>query len=170
MSLVRNAFLLAAEKHKHQKYGDNLFLVHLYDVVEVLRSFGHTEEKYLAAAWLHDVIEDTPTHYSEVQQNTNKEVAELVFALTDEIGRNRKERKKKTTPKLEENLDALVVKLADMLANFRDARRNNKGFLRMYKKDFPEFESKFRDKSSRLESMWVEARNTLYGETSNEPH
>jgi len=163
MGYLRKAFLLAIEKHKHQRYGDHPYAIHLYDVVNILVEFGYDEEKYLAAAWLHDVIEDTPTHYSEVQQNTSEEVAELVFALTDEIGRNRRERKEKTLPKLLACPDALVVKLADWIANLRDARSNNPGYLQMYKKGFPDFEAKCRDINPDLEPMWKEARSVLYG-------
>jgi len=164
MSLLRNAFLLAAKKHQHQKYGDDTYLVHLYDVVNVLLEFNVTDEKYLAAAWLHDVIEDTPTHYSEVQQATNKEVAEMVFALSDELGRNRKERKQKTLPKLLACTDAILVKLADWIANLRDAKRNNPGFLQMYKKDFPDFKTACYGvkKSMTHEAMWTTAESILY--------
>jgi len=161
--LLRNAFLLATKKHQHQKYGDSPYTVHLHDVENVLREFGHDDEKYLAAAWLHDVIEDTPTHYSEVEQATSKDVAEIVFALTDEIGRNRKERQKKTKPKVHACPDALVVKLADIISNYRDARRGNPGFIQMYKKGHPEFETEFRGEGSPLEPMWEEAHKLLYG-------
>jgi len=164
MTVLRNAFLLAVEKHKNQKYGDNPYIVHLRDVEIILREFGVTNEDYLAAAWLHDVIEDTATHYSEVKQKTNTHVAEMVFALTDEIGRNRKERKQKTLPKLHACKDAILVKLADWIANLRDARANNPGFLQMYKKDFPDFKTACYDlvKSDTHEAMWQAAESILH--------
>ena len=163
MEMLRKAFILAEKKHRGQKYGDNSFIAHPFAVMTVLIEFGVMQEKYLCAALTHDIIEDTATHYSEVKETTNKEVAELVFALSDELGRNRKERKIKTMPKLKECPDALVVKLADKISNFRDARKNNPGFIQMYKKDWNEFKDTFYVEGSFMEPMWKEAETLLYG-------
>ena len=45
------------------------------------------------------------------------EVAELIYAVTSELGRNRAERNKKTYPKIQGNFYATALKLADRIAN-----------------------------------------------------
>lgn len=140
--LVRSAFLLAEAAHKHQTYGDEKvpYLVHLFDVMMVLIEFKIEDQDLLAAALLHDVIEDTVYKYHHVKHTTNSRVAEIVYALTDEIGRNRKERHDKTYVKLDNFFDAQLVKLADWIANVRQCKRDTDGKLQMYKKEYPEFE------------------------------
>jgi (p)ppGpp synthase/HD superfamily hydrolase len=157
----RKAFLLAVEKHKHQKYGNNPYIVHLYDVVNVLIEFGYAYNNLLAAAWLHDCIEDTDANYNDIRQATNKNVAEIVLALTDEIGRNRKERKEKTLPKLVMFPDALAIKLADIIANCRDAKQSNSNLLKMYKKEFPGFKEKCYVFEHGFDEMWNEIKEIL---------
>jgi (p)ppGpp synthase/HD superfamily hydrolase len=155
MSLLeRKAFLLAMKAHEHQRYGKDPYMVHLFDVVGVIRRFECADPVILAAAWLHDVIEDTPRHYSDVAGATNLAVAEIVLALTDEIGRNRMERKLKTLPKLKGKLDAQTVKLADWIANVENCLAEKAILLPMYQKDLPEFEAACRGEFNVLDPMW----------------
>ena len=46
----------------------------------------------IAATWCHDVIEDTRQTYNDVKERVSEEVAEIVYALTEEKGKNRRER------------------------------------------------------------------------------
>lgn len=159
--LVRRAFLLAYSAHGPQKYGEKApYLVHLFDTYNVLLRYGHDRSELLAAALLHDAIEDTPTNYSQVLQATNKEVAEIVYACTDELGRSRKERKVRTLKHLHawtthSGEAALTVKLADWIANVQASLREDEAKLQMYAKDWPEF-SDFRERfpCEKLEPMW----------------
>jgi len=165
IEMEREAFILACEAHKYQKYADNKpYLLHLFDVVNVLLEFYHNESRLIAAAWLHDVIEDTPLNYHDVLKATNIEVADIVYDLTDELAKNRKGRKEKTLPKVAESDDALTVKLADWIANVRESHRQAAihgpgNYLQMYRKDFPSFEEECADPTpnSPLAPMW----NTL---------
>lgn len=162
MYKVRKAFLMAYEFHKHQKYEDDPYLVHLFDVYNVLRRYGFDDPALLAAALLHDVIEDTPASYRRVSEEVGEDVTEIVFACTDELGRNRKERKEKTLPKLvewtkERGPGALTVKLADWVANVEACCRSDPRRLQMYQKDWPAFaelKTRFQDYDW-LEPMWA---------------
>ena len=155
--MLRSAFVFALESHGTQRYGEQPYVIHLYDVVSVLIEFGFTSESLLSAAWLHDVIEDTPTTYRDVVRVTNKEVADTVFALTDELGKNRKERKEKTLPKVKANHSALTVKLADWIANLRECHRSSPHLLKMYQRDYPHFCDVCRnDNDILLMRMWDE--------------
>ena len=156
VNIERNAFLLAYEQHKHQKYDDKPYLVHLYDVAQVLVEFGHGENDWLmAAAWLHDIIEDTPCNYHNVKEATCIEVADIVLAVTDEVARNRRERKEWTLPKIKANYQALTLKLADWIANVRNAIATDNKLMHMFKKEYPDFrEFLYRGDDAINQDMW----------------
>jgi len=154
--LVRAAFLMAVEKHKHQTYGAVPYIVHLFDVVEVLRFYGHDDQNLLAAAWLHDVLEDTPCHYSEVKRRVSKQVADIVYDLTDELARSREARQIKTLPKVQGSKAAKTVKLADWIANLRACNRDRPDLFQMYLRDFEDFQTACRCADDEgLEQMWA---------------
>lgn len=161
--LERGAFLMAYEKHKHQIYGSLPYLVHLRDVVSILRDFGHDDEVLFAAAWLHDVIEDTDTNYHDVQTATCPAVADIVYDLTDELGKNRKERKERTLVKVAKSEMTLIVKLADWISNVQiSLSEHDVGKTSMYRQDFPEFETLCRDyQNHNLEPMWAHLSELL---------
>jgi len=70
--LIQKASDYAIEKHGNQKYGGEIaYHKHLEEVYKVLLRFGFTEEKdldILIASFLHDIIEDTATSYSDVKR------------------------------------------------------------------------------------------------------
>lgn len=163
MKKSRKAFLLAHEYHGNQKYGNDPYLIHLYDVVNVLHEYGYNSDDHLiAASWLHDTLEDTTLNYSRIKQEIGKDVAEIVFAVTDEMGRSRKERKEKTLPKLPGFRDAQIVKLADWVANLRNCHQERPDLLQMYRKDFKDFETVTRHEASlTMKDMWREIDRLL---------
>jgi (p)ppGpp synthase/HD superfamily hydrolase len=136
----------AMAKHGDQKYGIYPYEVHLGNVVTVLMRFGvfpDSEAHYqlLAAAWLHDVLEDTPVTYAEMEAEFGSVIAQMVFCVTDEEGVNRKERKAKTYIKLAKDPDAVIIKLADRIANTEFCLiHDNESLFGMYKKEQPGFQ------------------------------
>lgn len=125
--------------HAGQRYSLNIpYTVHLQNVVDVLARFGVTDPNYVCAAWLHDSIEDTNTSYNDIKSNFGARVAELVYDVTSELGRNRKERNEKTYPKLNKNWAALLLKLADRIANVEYGAATG-GKNDMYAKEFVGF-------------------------------
>jgi (p)ppGpp synthase/HD superfamily hydrolase len=108
---------MAAKAHEGQRYGDVPFIAHPDAVVAVLKRFQLDDSDLLAAAYLHDTLEDTSLPYHKIRDRIGRDVAELVYAVTDELGRNRKERKAKTLPKTAKLPRAILVKLADRIAN-----------------------------------------------------
>lgn len=160
---VRKAFLLAAEYHQHQKYGDHPYLVHLYDVVSVLIEFGHGSHNLLAAAWTHDSLEDTTLNYSKIKSELGQDIAEIVFAVTDELGRSRKERKQKTLPKLTQFEDAQIVKLADWIANLRNCYSERPDLLQMYRKDYRSFKDAVQSEATAaMKPLWDEVEKLIH--------
>jgi (p)ppGpp synthase/HD superfamily hydrolase len=129
------AFATWAHRDQKRKYTGDPYIVHPSAVADIVRSVPHTEEM-LAAAWLHDTVEDTEATLADVETVFGFTVASLVDQLTDvsrpEDG-NRKARKSKdrehsamSTP------EAKTVKLADLIDNSRSILAHDPDFARVY--------------------------------------
>jgi (p)ppGpp synthase/HD superfamily hydrolase len=132
---LRFAKFFAATKHGDQKYGVLPYTHHLAQVEAVLRRFGMTQPCMLTAAWLHDVVEDTGTKLKEVEELFGGDVAELVAAVTNEPGPNRKIRAALTYPKIRACSGGTALKLADRIANVEAGGK----LVDMYKKEYEDF-------------------------------
>lgn len=129
----------AIKAHGSQMYGVNTYAFHLAETMAVAVSYGLSKD-IVAACWLHDTLEDTPVTLEELQKEFGYEIAEIVRCVTDEPGRNRRERKSNTYPKTAANPDAVLVKLCDRIANLDECiRRQNNSLFDMYKKENKEF-------------------------------
>lgn len=162
---LRAAFILAEKHHRRQNYGRELYLSHLFDVTSVLSEFGHRSNLLLAAGWLHDIIEDTSVNYHTVADVAGAEVAEIVYAVTDELGRNRKERKARSLPKLIKNDNAILVKLSDRIANARDAYVNRRELFEMYRAGYNDFKTAIYYENTRSAAMWLTLDRLLGGKS-----
>lgn len=65
-----------------RKYTQLPYHVHLVNVADIVSSVTDDPEM-IAAAWLHDVVEDTPVSLQDVHSEFGEGVAELVESLTD---------------------------------------------------------------------------------------
>ena len=150
--------------HAGQYYSENLpYTYHLREVVSVLTRFGFTDPTIITAAWLHDTIEDTTRSYNDIKKAFGVDVAELVYAVTSELGRNRTERNDKTYPKLVAFGErAVTLKLADRIANLESGLAQPGGKSDMYRKEFAHFEEMLRPVcSDKCEPMWAHVRRLL---------
>ena len=130
----KEARMVGIKAHSNQSYDDIFpYEKHLDDVTDVLKRFGFSG-KYIVAAALHDAIEDDGISYNDIKKHFSTEVAEMVYCVTDELGRNRREKKEKTLPKTASNPDAIILKLADRIANIEHG-----GKIDMYAKEYQEF-------------------------------
>lgn len=119
---------------------------HLRDAYLVALRFGHTDKKIHTALFLHDLVEDLfkdesrEQGYQIVRLLFGPEVHDIVFAVTDEPGKNRKERKAATYPKIRALPKAVIVKLCDRIANLEQAHAaKNLGMWLMYSGEQYEF-------------------------------
>lgn len=121
------------------------FHLHLGNVQGALLRFIREVPPLLAAAaWLHDALEDTPTHADEIAGEVHPDVARVVFSVTDAAGDfpNRAARKRATYPKIvDEGPGAIAVKLADRIANVEASLLGHLSFrfYKMYQSEYPEF-------------------------------
>lgn len=154
MSDVIKARRFAEIAHANKRYGTDIngddipYTVHLENVLNVLIRFGFTDPILLSAAWLHDTMEDTGTSYNDLKKRFGFDVAEIVYLVTDEKGRNREERHAKTYPEIAKCSKAKLIKLADRIANVE-----NQGLSDMYKKEYPKFRG-YLNTFGEYENMW----------------
>ena len=121
-------------KHK-RKYTGQPYQAHLKSVAQILGQVTD-DENMIAAAWLHDTVEDTEATHHQIEEQFGKDVASLVYQLTD-ISRpgdgNRAYRKALDRAHLAEASDrAKTIKLADIIDNTRDICRHDQKFARVY--------------------------------------
>lgn len=109
----------------------------------------------VAAAWLHDSVEDTSMTLDMIEQELGSEVRALVWAVTDEPGANRAERHTRTFPKTKNVPYAVVLKLADRIVNVEANLQNRGGFYSMYRKEHAVFRAALYNPAlTYLEPMW----------------
>ena len=78
---VREAFEYAETAHKGQKRkSGEAFITHPVAVADILADL-HLDGATIAAAVLHDVVEDTPSSMAEVRQKFGDEVAVMLSAM-----------------------------------------------------------------------------------------
>lgn len=134
MNKLERSLLVAEKAHANQQYDIYPYMYHIKQVVTIAEELGCEEDIQVACA-LHHTLEDSDISYNDIKKAFGYDVAEIVFAVTDELGRNRKERKKKTYPKIWSNPKALMVKLCDQIANVEYSRQHNRGLFEMYQRE-----------------------------------
>lgn len=151
---LRRAQALATEAHQGQRYGDAPYTVHLAAVVAVMERFGIVDVDVLAAGWLHDTIEDTPVSRAEVAAAVGERAASMVDAVSDGPGENRKARKARPYRLIPQTPGAVLVKLADRIANVESASKARPGLLEMYRREHPAFRQKLQQ-DGEADAMWA---------------
>ena len=123
---VREAYEYAESAHAGQKrHSGDAYITHPIAVADILADL-HMDGATLTAAILHDVVEDTPSSATEVEQRFGKEVAELVDGVTklDQVQfKSRKEAQAESFRKMilamVRDIRVIMVKLADRTHNMR---------------------------------------------------
>jgi guanosine-3',5'-bis(diphosphate) 3'-pyrophosphohydrolase len=115
----------AARAHRPatRKDGVTPYIAHPFRVAMTIRHiFGHDDDITLAAAMLHDTIEDTGADYDEIAEQFGPEVASLVAALTKNMALPEPEREAAYDRQLAgADWRARLIKLADQYDNLCDA-------------------------------------------------
>lgn len=137
LNIVGKALDFATQAHGDQKrkYTGESYTVHLVEVMNIVRTVVQDDDM-LAAALLHDTVEDTATTVADINKEFGPRVAKLVDELTDvskpEDG-NRATRKGIDRAKLAGvSADAQTIKLADLISNAKDIAVNDPSFAKVY--------------------------------------
>jgi GTP pyrophosphokinase len=124
--IIDRAFLFAYEKHKTQKRASNeSYIIHPINTAKIVTRLL-LDENTIAAALLHDVLEDTQTKEEEIESNFGPDVLNLVKALTkiESLQYKSAEQKqadnfRKLLVGIANDLRVILIKLADRLHNMR---------------------------------------------------
>jgi (p)ppGpp synthase/HD superfamily hydrolase len=140
--LEQRALQFAKAAHEsidqRRKYSGEPYIVHPMAVAELVRSVPHTPEM-LAAAYLHDVVEDTPVTIEQIHDEFGPIVGDLVDWLTDVskpsdgVRRVRKELDRQHTAKAPP--EAKTIKLADLIDNTLTIRARDPSFWKVYRRE-----------------------------------
>jgi len=139
MNIVERARIFATAAHaavgQKRKYTGEDYIVHPYEVAGIVRLAGGTDAQ-IAAAYLHDVVEDTGVTSEQIASMFGTEVAELVDWLTDvskPTDGNRAVRKaidREHTAKAP--AAAKTIKLADLISNTQSIIQHDLNFAETY--------------------------------------
>lgn len=135
----------ALERHGAQDHGCLKIGDHLADVAENVAKHYDPRvnilepEQVISAAWLHDILEDTPTTLEEVDERFGAGVGNMVTLLTDKEGRNRLERHLRTYHAIRYCPDATLVKLCDRRHNQARSLKHGEHWMVMYEREYNYF-------------------------------
>jgi len=123
--MIVKAMHFAAEKHRGQFRKGNLntpYINHPIKVAFVLQTVAEIiDEDVIAAALLHDVIEDTDATHKDLANLFNNRIADIVIEISDEKGLDANVRKRlqvENAPHLSK--EAKLIRIADKLCNIQD--------------------------------------------------
>lgn len=135
--IVSRALAFAHDAHGRigqvRKYSGEPYIRHPIEVMEIVRTVPHTEAM-LAAALLHDTVEDTAVEQVDIEREFGPTIAALVLELTDQChSGNRAARKSAEARRLGTiSPEAQTIKLADLISNTRSIIEHDPGFARVY--------------------------------------
>ncbi len=125
IAFLLSALRFSAEKHTHQRRKSEQripYINHPIEVAEVLSREGRISDPWiLAAALLHDTVEDTDTSLNELAQHFGEQVAHWVAELSDNTCLSKQQRKQQqilNAPTA--SIVAKQIKLADKICNIKD--------------------------------------------------
>lgn len=124
--LIEKAFEFCVEHHTGQKRLTNEeYYIHPYNVAKIIVILG-MDSQSIAAALLHDIVEDTDVSLEDVKKQFGEDVALLVDGVT-KIGRltisskeqQQAESLRKMLIAMGKDIRVIIIKLADRLHNMR---------------------------------------------------
>ena len=133
-----NVFAAKAHAGQVRKYTGEPYIVHPYEVYSIVLKIGGTDDM-LAAALLHDTVEDTSVTISDIRKEFSPDIADLVADLTDvsqpEDGNRavRKEIDRQHTAQA--SPEAKTIKLADLISNSKSIVQHDPSFAKVYMKE-----------------------------------
>jgi GTP diphosphokinase / guanosine-3',5'-bis(diphosphate) 3'-diphosphatase len=124
--LLERAFYFAAEKHEgQQRRSGEDFIHHPWGAAKICAEL-RLDEQTIAAALLHDVVEDTETDIKEVRAEFGDEIAQLVEGVTkltriqfQSREQAEAENYRKMIVAMAQDVRVILIKLADRLHNMR---------------------------------------------------
>ena len=124
-TLILKAAHFAAKKHRDQRRKDkhvSPYIIHPISVALAITQIGGVDDpEILAAALLHDTLEDTETTPEELEAEFGKKVCEYVLDVSDDKTLPKDERKIRQIEHAKKiSKGAALIKLGDKISNVTD--------------------------------------------------
>lgn len=140
--LVIRAAAFAGAAHaridQRRKYTNEPYINHPQAVATLVAEVTD-DPVMIAAAWLHDTVEDTGVTHEQICREFGAQVGRLVYWLTDiskpEDGNRLKRKALDRNHIAQAPVEAMTVKLADLIDNARTIAANDPDFARVYMKE-----------------------------------
>jgi (p)ppGpp synthase/HD superfamily hydrolase len=140
MDVVRKAQVYAMAAHaavgQRRKYTNEPYIVHPAEVAKIVASVPGSTPDMVAAAWLHDVVEDTGCTYNDIHMGFGTDIATLVGWLTDvskpEDGNRAVRKAIDREHTAAAPAEAQTIKLADLISNTRSIMAHDPKFAVTY--------------------------------------
>lgn len=126
VSLIEKAYFIAKKAHEGQfRFSGEPYIIHPVSVAIILYNLGMDGES-MAAALLHDVVEDTNMTQENIQEEFGEDVANLVEGVT-KLGKvpiftkeeQQAENVRKMLMAMSQDIRVIIIKLADRIHNMR---------------------------------------------------
>lgn len=166
-TLQYKAMVYAISQHASTNhfYNDKPYSFHLQMVCDYALKYIYLvperdRETVIASCWTHDLIEDCRKTYNDILEQFGIRVAEITYALTNEKGKNRKERANaKYYEGIRNTPGATFVKLCDRLANVKYSKDTGSKMLNAYRMESGLFVVQTYDKQ--YDDMYAELNSLL---------
>ena len=140
MDVVRKAQVYAQAAHaavaQKRKYTGEPYIVHPAEVAKIVAAVPGSTPDMVAAAWLHDVVEDTGCTFTDIHMAFGIDIATLVGWLTDvsrpEDGNRAHRKAVDREHSAAAPAEAQTIKLADLISNSRSIMAHDPVFARTY--------------------------------------
>jgi len=135
--LIEKAKAFATDCHKSQtrKFDKKPYIVHPAAVADLVEQHGGSPEM-IAAAWLHDVVEDCGVSVRDLIAEFGTTVSGLVWELTNPKDLNKSKKAEYLIDKMNTmSSDALTIKLCDRINNVSDFKTAPQGFVKKYSQE-----------------------------------
>jgi (p)ppGpp synthase/HD superfamily hydrolase len=172
--LIKFAKDFAIKHHGNQEHGCLRIDQHLADVAKHVSRHARRDtvtdawrEEVVAAAWLHDVVEDTKVTLKSLEKSLRDagfdndavmHTVRIVGDVTDKPGKGRKDRHINTYWAIRENPRALLIKLCDRRHNHERSIRHGEIYAAMYAKEYDYFKFALW-KPRQFPELWAELDN-----------
>ena len=118
-----------------RKYTNEHYFTHVAEVANLVYNFGGTNEM-IAAAYLHDVVEDTEVTIEQIEEHFGNSVAYLVSMVTEvstKVDGNRATRKLKDAMHYANgSRESQTIKLCDIISNVGSIAQHDPEFAKVY--------------------------------------
>lgn len=140
MEMVDRARVYATAAHaavgQLRKWTNEPYIVHPEEVASIVASVPGATEEMIAAAWLHDTVEDTRVEVTDIWREFGSVVASYVHWLTNP---SKKEDGNRATRKAIDReyirnapAEVKTIKLADLISNCSSVMEHNEAFAKVY--------------------------------------